>query len=59
MTFEGRARRKEYWMFTLFNVVFVVVTMLLDILLFGATPDNPTSPRYLRRFTGSSFFCRH
>ena len=45
LTFEGRARRKEYWMFTLFNVVFVVVTMLLDILLFGATPDNPTSPR--------------
>ena len=44
VTFEGRARRKEYWMFTLFNVVFVVVTMLLDILLFGATPDNPTSP---------------
>ena len=38
VTFEGRARRKEYWMFTLFNVVFVVVTMLLDILLFGATP---------------------
>lgn len=32
VTFEGRARRKEYWMFTLFNVVFVVVTMLLDIL---------------------------
>lgn len=31
VTFEGRARRKEYWMFTLFNVVFVVVTMLLDI----------------------------
>ena len=33
VTFEGRARRKEYWMFTLFNVVFVVVTMLLDILV--------------------------
>lgn len=35
VTFEGRARRKEYWMFTLFNVVFVVVTMLLDILCFS------------------------
>lgn len=56
MTFEGRARRKEYWMFTLFNVVFVVVTMLLDILLFGATPDNPTSPRYLTTLYGLFVF---
>ena len=56
VTFEGRARRKEYWMFTLFNVVFVVVTMLLDILLFGATPDNPTSPRYLTTLYGLFVF---
>ncbi len=21
--FDGRARRKEYWMFTLFNVIFI------------------------------------
>ena len=56
VTFEGRARRKEYWMFTLFIVVFVVVTMLLDILLFGATPDNPTSPRYLTTLYGLFVF---
>lgn len=56
VTFEGRARRKEYWMFTLFNVVFVVVTMLLDILLFGATPDNPTLPRYLTTLYGLFVF---
>lgn len=43
-------------MFTLFNVVFVVVTMLLDILLFGATPDNPTSPRYLTTLYGLFVF---
>ena len=54
--FKGRSPRKEYWMFTLFNVVFVVVTMLLDILLFGATPDNPTSPRYLTTLYGLFVF---
>ena len=25
VVFEGRARRKEYWMFILFNVIFVVL----------------------------------
>ena len=28
--FSGRARRKEYWMFALFNFIFAVVAMLLD-----------------------------
>ena len=32
--FSGRARRKEYWMFVLFNVIFTFVAMLLDF-LFG------------------------
>jgi len=31
--FSGRARRKEYWMFYLFNMVFFVLTMILDNLL--------------------------
>jgi len=31
--FSGRARRKEYWMFTLFNMCFTVVVMILDNLL--------------------------
>jgi uncharacterized membrane protein YhaH (DUF805 family) len=31
--FSGRARRKEYWMFTLFNVIFAVSAMLVDNLL--------------------------
>lgn len=31
--FNGRSRRKEYWMFTLFNILFGAVTMLLDISL--------------------------
>ena len=28
--FNGRARRKEYWMFVLFNLIFAIVAMMLD-----------------------------
>ncbi len=31
--FSGRARRKEYWMFILFNLIFAVVAMVLDNML--------------------------
>lgn len=31
--FSGRARRKEYWMFTLFNIIFAIVAMVLDNVL--------------------------
>lgn len=31
--FKGRARRKEYWMFTLFNIIAAVVAMIIDKLL--------------------------
>jgi len=31
--FGGRARRKEYWMYFLFNMIFCVVAMILDRLL--------------------------
>jgi len=31
--FSGRARRKEYWMFVLFNIIFVIVAMILDNVL--------------------------
>jgi len=31
--FSGRARRKEYWMFVLFNIIFLVVAMILDNVL--------------------------
>ncbi|MEO6054340.1 MAG: DUF805 domain-containing protein [Chthoniobacterales bacterium] len=33
--FEGRARRKEYWMFVLFNVIIAVVLGLLDGMIHG------------------------
>ena len=29
-TFSGRARRKEYWMFALFNIIFSIVASLID-----------------------------
>ena len=31
--FDGRARRMEYWMFVLFNFIFMLVAMLLDALI--------------------------
>src|SRR5688500_12057680 len=40
-TFTGRARRKEYWMFTLFQMIFFIVAAILDSMLgltFGMLP---------------------
>ncbi len=31
--FKGRARRREYWFFALFNVVFAIVAVILDLML--------------------------
>lgn len=31
--FSGRARRKEYWMFALFNVIFGIIAIVLDNVL--------------------------
>ncbi len=33
--FDGRARRKEYWMFFLFNLIIGAVLAILDSVLFG------------------------
>ncbi len=38
MNFTGRARRQEYWMFVLFNVIFAVVLSIVDRMLFGGRP---------------------
>ena len=32
-TFSGRARRKEYWMFVLFNFIFLMVAAIADEML--------------------------
>jgi uncharacterized membrane protein YhaH (DUF805 family) len=37
--FSGRARRKEYWMFVLFNIIFSFVATLLDSVI-GTTSDS-------------------
>lgn len=34
--FSGRARRKEYWMFALFNMIFLIIACVLDN-VFGTT----------------------
>ena len=31
--FSGRARRKEYWMFVLFNTIATILAMVADVLL--------------------------
>lgn len=40
--FSGRARRKEYWMFVLFNIIFAVITAVLDNIL-GTTFEMHTA----------------
>ena len=39
VVFSGRARRKEYWMFTLFSSIFSIVAVILDNVL-GATIED-------------------
>ncbi len=43
--FSGRARRKEYWMFVLFNVIFAVIASILDGLL-GTTIKGATGTSF-------------
>jgi uncharacterized membrane protein YhaH (DUF805 family) len=38
--FSGRARRKEYWMFALFNAIFAIVAVILDNVLGTASHDT-------------------
>jgi len=41
--FDGRSRRKEYWMFTLFNFLLVLVVMVIAILIgtfLGVSSNN-------------------
>lgn len=41
-TFSGRARRKEYWMFTLFNIIISIALALVDDMM-GLTIGGGTS----------------
>ena len=44
--FSGRARRKEYWMFALFNMIFAIVAMILDNVLGIAMEGIGYGPLY-------------
>ena len=44
--FSGRARRKEYWFFVLFNVIFSIAAMILDNLLGLTFQDQAYGPFY-------------
>ena len=36
--FSGRARRKEYWFFCLFNIIISIALSIIDIFVLGADP---------------------
>ena len=44
--FNGRARRKEFWMFILFNFIFFIVASILDSLLGLASKEYYVGPIY-------------
>lgn len=44
--FNGRARRKEYWLFALFNLIFSFGAIWLDNLAGTAMPDLGYGPIY-------------
>lgn len=45
--FSGRARRKEYWFFILFNAIFAIAAMILDYRLGFTIEDLGYGPLYL------------
>lgn len=45
--FEGRARRKEYWMFFLFNTIFAVGATIIDNILGLAIANVGYGPIYI------------
>ena len=45
--FEGRARRKEYWMYTLINAIVILIAITLDNVLGLANEDYFIGPIYM------------
>ncbi len=52
--FSGRARRKEYWMFVLFNIIFSLVVGFIGGFLYGVT--NVTAFLYLSTIFNLAMF---
>lgn len=46
VNFKGRARRKEYWMFVLFSVIFLVAALVLGGILFQSE-ETAMIPYYI------------
>lgn len=44
--FNGRARRQEYWMFTLFNIIFAFSAIMLDNLFGLSNSEEGFGPIY-------------
>ena len=45
--FNSRARRKEYWMFTLWNIIFALLASLLDYFFGIVYPSVGYGPLYI------------
>jgi len=45
--FNGRARRQEYWMFTLFNIIFAFSAIMLDNLFGLSNSEEGFGPIYI------------
>jgi uncharacterized membrane protein YhaH (DUF805 family) len=45
--FSGRARRKEYWMFFLFQLIFAIIAIVIDNVLGLAIRDVGYGPFYI------------
>lgn len=39
-TFTGRARRSEYWYFALFNIIFIILTVIFDHAIFDLENED-------------------
>lgn len=50
LDFSGRARRKEYWFFTLFHIIFYGVCILLDKILGTSAGEGGIGFLYLTYF---------
>ena len=50
--FSGRARRKEYWMFTLFNIIIPIIILTIIALLLG----DLSGPQPAKGEGGSSLY---
>ena len=51
--FTGRARRKEYWMFTLFQIIFLVIAMGIDAITGLSAQGSPVGVFYMLYVLGT------